>query len=285
MSKLIMLRGLPSSGKSTKAKELLDDDNYKRINRDSLREMIDNGKWSKNNEKLIVVTEKALATLYINDGFNVIIDDCNLAPSTQDIWKDLAFDLGVTFETIDFTHVPLQECIKRDQKRPNYVGEKVIKRMYNDFLSKPIALPAIQTALLPRAILSDLDGTLALHTSGRSPYDTGKCGEDTLNQYVYNLIRVHLDTTHLIIVSGRSEEFRKETTDWLATNKVDWYKLFMRPAGDTRSDEIVKREIYEQHIQGKYHVVAVFDDRLRVARVWHNLGLPLFRCGDPDSDF
>lgn len=27
------------------------------------------------------------------------------------------------------------------------------------------------------------------------------------------------------------------------------------------------------------------DDRLRVCRMWHSLGLPVFRVGDPDADF
>ncbi len=59
----------------------------------------------------------------------------------------------------------------------------------------------------------------------------------------------------------------------------------MRKGDDTRPDAAVKEELYSQHIKGKYNVVAVFDDRLQVCRLWHKLGLPLFRVGDPDADF
>ena len=49
--KLIMTKGLPASGKSTWAKQYLDDNpGTKRVNKDDLRAMLDNGKWSKRNE-------------------------------------------------------------------------------------------------------------------------------------------------------------------------------------------------------------------------------------------
>lgn len=47
----------------------------------------------------------------------------------------------------------------------------------------------------------------------------------------------------------------------------------MRPQGDMRRDSIVKRELYENHIKGKYNVVAIFDDRPQVIReCWQALG-------------
>ena len=55
MKKVIMMRGLPGSGKSTYAKSLLAEtpNAYKRINRDELRAMFDNSHWSKGNEKYV----------------------------------------------------------------------------------------------------------------------------------------------------------------------------------------------------------------------------------------
>ena len=51
MSKLLILKGLPASGKSTYAKELVSK-GWKRVNKDDLRSMIDGGKWSKKNEEM-----------------------------------------------------------------------------------------------------------------------------------------------------------------------------------------------------------------------------------------
>jgi hypothetical protein len=50
-------------------------------------------------------------------------------------------------------------------------------------------------------------------------------------------------------------------------------KLFMRKTGDIRSDDIVKREIYETHIKPEWNVVCVLDDRQRVVDMWREIGL------------
>jgi hypothetical protein len=47
----------------------------------------------------------------------------------------------------------------------------------------------------------------------------------------------------------------------------------MRTEGDHRSDDIVKKEIYEKRIAPWYDVVAVFDDRDKVVKMWRDLGL------------
>jgi predicted kinase len=53
--KLLMLKGLPASGKSTYAKKLAQD-GYVRVNKDDLRAMLHAGKWSKINEKQVLAT-------------------------------------------------------------------------------------------------------------------------------------------------------------------------------------------------------------------------------------
>jgi len=52
--KVLILKGLPASGKSTYAKELVAKGNWKRINKDDLRAMLDCSKWSKANEKFVL---------------------------------------------------------------------------------------------------------------------------------------------------------------------------------------------------------------------------------------
>jgi hypothetical protein len=53
----------------------------------------------------------------------------------------------------------------------------------------------------------------------------------------------------------------------------DNWTLLMRPEGDHRSDEVVKKEIWEKKIKPWYDVVAVFDDRDRVVKMWRDEGL------------
>ena len=286
--KLIITKGLPGSGKTHWSKEQIDKNhgNYKRINRDDLRNMIDNDKWSKNNEKFIKSAQIELARMFLNNNKNVIVDDTNLSQKTVDSWRDFAKSMDAEFEIKDFTDVPLTECIKRDQKRPNYVGEKVIKRMYNEFLSPPTPRP-VHNPNLPNVVVTDLDSTLALH-NGRSPYDGHLCESDTLNESVWRMIQCLYDSftvEKIIIVSGRPGENEQQTRNWLSQNKVFCHHLYMRGIGDKRPDDVVKEEIYNNYIKDKYNVIAWFDDRLRVCRVVHKLGLPLFRVGDPELDF
>ena len=63
MPTLYMTKGLPASGKSTWAKERVSiDGNTKRINKDDLRLMLDNGEWSKNNEKFVLEVRDTIAS-------------------------------------------------------------------------------------------------------------------------------------------------------------------------------------------------------------------------------
>jgi hypothetical protein len=60
------------------------------------------------------------------------------------------------------------------------------------------------------------------------------------------------------------------------------FQLLMRPLGDNRPDEIVKEEMYELHIRGKYNVALVLDDRQKVVDLWRRLGLTCLQVADGD---
>jgi hypothetical protein len=57
----------------------------------------------------------------------------------------------------------------------------------------------------------------------------------------------------------------------------------MRNTGDKRSDVIVKKEMYEALVKGQYNVLAVFDDRPKVIRMWKDEGLFVMDCNRQDS--
>src|SRR5580765_332301 len=107
--KIVILRGLPGSGKSHWAKSQVEQhpDRYKRINRDELRSMIDNGKWGKAREKLIRQAELAIAELYLSHGYIVIVDDCNLSETAKTMWEEFAQKIKAQIVIQDFTDVPL----------------------------------------------------------------------------------------------------------------------------------------------------------------------------------
>ena len=71
---------------------------------------------------------------------------------------------------------------------------------------------------------------------------------------------------------------REDTLKRLEINEIPCSELLMRKADDVRKDSIVKREMYEEHIKGKYNVKFVFDDRPQVVKTWRELGLFVFDC-------
>ena len=85
MKKVIIMRGLPGSGKSTYAKQLVAEaaNIYKRINRDDLRAMLDNGHWTKGNEKFVKQVRDLLIVKALEEGKHAIVDDTNLSPTTE----------------------------------------------------------------------------------------------------------------------------------------------------------------------------------------------------------
>jgi hypothetical protein len=51
----------------------------------------------------------------------------------------------------------------------------------------------------------------------------------------------------------------------------------MRPTGDQRKDNIVKRELFDTWVRGKYNVRFCLDDRDQVVEGWRAMGLTCFQ--------
>ena len=287
------LKGLPACGKSAWAKQKIAEFRHKgvvRVNNDDLRMALHDGKWSPTNEKFIGVVRDAIIQAAFVDKQVVILDNTNLNPVHEKHYREMATQEGYTFEVVDFVTGPLavslEECLKRDQKRANYVGEKVIKDMYKRYIKPPDPRPEIDPNL-PWAVICDLDGTLALF-NGRGPFDEAKVYDDLVNKPVHAAVAALVGDNSplkLIFCSGRTDGCRETTLRWLqekAGFTVDDDKafLFMRASGDKRHDNIVKREIYDQHIRGKFNIQCIFDDRRQVIEMWRSLGLPTFQVAD-----
>lgn len=138
MGHVIICRGLSGSGKSTFALDLIaTDSTYIRTNRDSLRTMLHDNHYNSRNEKVVVAVRNAAITEALRRGFNVVVDDTNIALSNIRAIKSLvetsARELGVThtLEIKEFNVDP-SECVKRDAMRIGkpQVGEWVIMEQH-----------------------------------------------------------------------------------------------------------------------------------------------------------
>jgi predicted kinase len=297
MAKVLMMKGAPSSGKSTHALRLLTIElngpyRYARVNKDLLREMLFGGKWTQGNEKVVNKVQDAIAEVIIKEGINLIVDNTNLSQSAQDQCKRYADLAGTVLEVEDFTGVPVTECLERDSKRgEKSVGRKVILDMWNRYIRSQEVYPSERH--LRSCVICDLDGTL-FDTSHRNAYDASNCYDDTIRQPVYDIVHNQLAMgVHVLFFSGRSDKHREETERCLHDKAhishqdtkayhATGYQLFMRKEGDTRRDSIVKTEIFNDHVRGKYNVAMVIDDRQQVClEAWSALGLDdrLIRVG------
>lgn len=284
MKKVIILRGIPGSGKSTYAKQLVAENPnaYKRINRDDLRMMFDDGYVSKGNEKFVKQVRDMLIIKALEDGKHVIVDDTNLSETNLVRIQQLVHEFNkahndeVSIEVKEM-ETSLAESIARDAKREKKVGETVIRQMHRQFFDKSDRY-AKQDESLPKAIICDLDGTLAL-MNGRNPFDASTCEKDLLNVPVYNALMQYHNTGHkIILLSGREDQYRTQTERWIACHHIPHEMLLMRKHKDNRKDSIIKREIFEADIQHKYYIEVVLDDRNQVVNMWRDeLKLPCFQ--------
>lgn len=137
----------------------------------------------------------------------------------------------------------------------------------------------------PEVLLVDIDGTAALRRErGRSPYDETRV-DDLPNEAVLRVVRALVAVTgcKVIFISARSEGCREATEAWLDKHYgLRYEKLLMRATGDTRRDWLVKYELFDEHIRYAYRVIAAFDDRNQVVRMWRALGLTVFQVADGD---
>lgn len=295
MVKVLILRGLPASGKSTYARNLLTVGNkkgtkWKHVNKDDLRAMLDDSKHTKGNENFVLETRDFIILRCVALGVNVVVDDTNLNPKHEQHIRDL---VGNTAEvdTMDF-EIDLEEAIARDLKRPVSVGERVIRHMYNEYVlpKQPKPEPYVAPADVPYAIICDIDGTLAhmtkegrLRFGKQAPYAWKHVGEDAVDERVKSILQNYyasrkmpndfLASPQVILFSGRDSICRTETEAWLYDNNIPYDALYMRPEGDSRKDSIIKAELFDAHIRGKYDVLFVLDDRNQVVDMWRGLGL------------
>ena len=142
MKKVLILQGIPGSGKNTWAREFIfGKEDWVRINRDDLRNMRGDY-WVPNQESLITEMEDYCFTAALIRGFNVILDSTNLNPKTiakferiiETRNKQLENEGGEKYE-IEYKifNTPLNVCIERDSKRERPVGKGIITSFYNRY--------------------------------------------------------------------------------------------------------------------------------------------------------
>lgn len=147
----------------------------------------------------------------------------------------------------------------------------------------------------------DLDGTISLNHH-RAHFVEGEnkdwksffesCDKDQPNYPVIDTLRLLRKVGEIWIWSGRSEDVREKTLDWLMNNRVidnrnyrSWYRnpnrFLMRKSGDYTPDHILKKQWLDNlHCSERRRLCAVFDDRKTVVDMWRDNGVACFQVAD-----
>jgi hypothetical protein len=273
--------------------------------------MLDDGAYSKVNEEFVRNMQIELVRNALSSGFDVVLDNTHLVQKTLMSIHNLAAEVGDVKVIEKSFNTSVEDCIKRNEGRQGSarVPEKVIHDMARAagldrgrtlkdsetyYEPRPSARPRVVPVDLPKAIMCDLDGTLAI-IGDRSPYDASRCDEvDIPNEAVIACVKaMYARGYEIVFMSGRDSKYREQTRVFIERHCYEYvdadfpdqgvkrviipYELHMRSEGDTRNDAIVKRELYEANVLGKFNVEFVLDDRNRVVDEWRRMGIPCFQ--------
>ncbi len=141
---------------------------------------------------------------------------------------------------------------------------------------------------MKNAVIFDIDGTLALFND-KDPYDRDFT-KDEVSIPVRHVLKMYKsDMRDIIIVSGRKDIYKEQTQQWLKIHDIPYDHLHMRPTQpkgiNEPSDVIVKQNIYDTHIKGKFSILAVYDDRKRVKKMWVQNGFFVFDVNQHDEEY
>jgi predicted kinase len=300
MPKLILLVGPPGSGKSTFAKSLINDDGdhgaqLTYINQDS------QGKFQ----------HMELFRNSVSAGKNLIVDRMNFNKAQRNGYLERAREAGYEIE-IHVFHVPYAECFKRACERTNHetihdteTAEKAIRFFFKsyerveDWEANKVVRHYMEGEK-PIACIFDLDGTLCnvdhrrhhVRTEGKKKnwvaFMEG-IKDDTVNQWCADLVERFATDYHIVYCSGRSKNEYEATVDWLNRHDLLFEKdgvrnhsLYMRMAGDSRKDDVVKEILLDFEILTRFTPYFFVDDRKQVYEMWRRRGFVCLACAEGD---
>ena len=294
MQRIILTIGISGSGKTTWASKFCEmNDEYIRVNRDAIRMQITGSNsrlLDREKENLVTKIQDEQVRAALNDGYNVIIDNTNLNKKYIEEFKlKYGHIADIVFKQFDIHPERAKLLVS---KRDNTEKVDYIDRQYSQYrqLTKELAKNYVYKREEGRpakdyiegkedVAICDLDGSLALFGS-KSPYERD-FENDIINEQVLNILwgaisNPKSSVKKVFFFSGRNSKYREQTLEFL--NKCGFadklhFELHMRKENDMRRDSLVKMEMYEELIRGKYNLSFVIDDRLQVIEeVWNKIG-------------
>lgn len=138
-------------------------------------------------------------------------------------------------------------------------------------------------------VIIDIDDTLSLagkrfelakKSNGKIDWDIAHnpelVKEDKPNLPMIDLAkRYKKDGFKVVILTGRPDDIRKVTEEWLKRHDVEYDELYMR----NKSEYFIKAPIFKKKIYQIYleDVFCAYDDDEEIIQMWNSLGIPSFK--------
>ena len=165
---LLLLSGLPGSGKTFRRNQWINEDPRGRrvISYDELRLQYYGPQWKFNykEEQIIKTQADKAAREALSSGFGIIIDNTNLTIKDRQHWRRLGEQHGAEVVEMDID-TPVRTCVERDRLRVSKerVGQAVIDRMalFHGWIDWDDAEIYFKAVTGKDFVVVDVDGTLA----------------------------------------------------------------------------------------------------------------------------
>lgn len=146
-----------------------------------------------------------------------------------------------------------------------------------------------------RTFVFDIDGTLAniehrRHLVEAKPKDWKAFNDAMVHDkpnpdicYLYSTLANVRHQQNVVLCTGRSEEYREITEQWLQYHWItDYKKIYMRKTNDRRGDDIIKVELLQEIRKDFGEPYIWFDDRDRVVNAIRAQGVRVLQVAPGD---
>lgn len=130
MNTIYIMCGLPGSGKTTTALNILKENkNALWVSSDSVREGLYGSEEIQGNPKEVFTEVDRLVQKALDEGHDVVYDATNISKATR---RNIMNKFDAEYICV-YCNAELDTCIQRNDSRIRKVPHKVIKRMYKNF--------------------------------------------------------------------------------------------------------------------------------------------------------
>lgn len=264
MPKLIMMIGLPGSGKSTYAKEIAEKENAVIISSDNMREELYGDINDKeHNFELFIELHKRVKDNLKNDT-NVVIDSTNISYKKRKIFLNELKRVNC-YKECYFVATPYEKCLEQNSIRNRKVPEYVIKRMY-----KTIYIPQYYEGFDKIHIIKNFDpNDFNTHILFNGEHGLNKINQD--NPHHTLTIGEHCQKCSMIC-----EELKSNFTLNIAALYHDIGKRFTKEFKNAKGESTEIAHYFQHHLVSAYDSLFYLqrldeEDLLEVVKyiTWH----------------